>query len=296
MNPSRFRLPRGPASRSFLLAAGAAVVLSPREQEKLPIYSQAESDIVLQEVPSELERQIGVARRHLFATYRETHSQVQGVVSKWIGVEHAVENRVKAIISPEESLTPGVLYVGVATLTGSIITRSRALPIRLFFPPALFALSLNHFLPKTTENLTEYFGSLERTYLPTFAEKHAIARAHSAMTWERIKEATASGRERLNRGVESGVEKVQDATGLKLKETLGWGKDVSKQVEGRVAEVVHAAEVKVGEAKAVAEKKAEEVKGVIEKKAEEVKVAAEKKVDEVLPPVEKKAEEVKRLV
>ncbi|KAK1225209.1 hypothetical protein PQX77_011889 [Marasmius sp. AFHP31] len=292
MNPSRFRLPRGPASRSFLLAAGAAVVLSPREQEKLPIYSQAESDIVLQEVPSELERQIGVGRRHLFSTYRETHSQVQGVVSKWIGVEHAVENRVKALISPEESLTPGVLYVGVATLTGSIITRSRALPIRLFFPPALFALSLNHFLPKTTNNLTEYFGSLERTYFPTFAEKHAIARAHSAMTWERIKEATASGRESLNKGVESGLEKIQDATGLKLKESLGWG----KEVEGRVAEVVNAAEVKVVEAKAIAEKKVEEVKVVIEKKAEEVKEAAGKKVDEVLPPVEKKAEEVKRLV
>ncbi|KAL0573047.1 hypothetical protein V5O48_008906, partial [Marasmius crinis-equi] len=241
------------------------------EQEKLPIYSQPEPEILLQEVPSELERQIGVARRHLFAGYKETHSQVQGVVSKWIGVEHAVENRVKAIISPEESLTPGILYVGVATLTGSIITRSRALPIRLLVPPTLLALSLNHFLPKTTDNLTAYFSSLERTYFPNLADKHAVANAHSAMAWERLKEATASGRNSFYRGVEGGVEKIQEATGLKLKETLGWGKDVSQQVEERVVEVVHAAEAKLEEAKAIADKKIEEATVTVEKKTEEVK-------------------------
>ncbi|KAF9259038.1 hypothetical protein L218DRAFT_964022 [Marasmius fiardii PR-910] len=274
MNPSRFRLPRGSGPRSLLLAASVAAVLSPREQEKLPIYPQPDPEIIAQQVPSELERQIGNARRTVCATYKDTHSRVQDVVSKWIGVEHAVEHRIKAIISPDETLTPGILYVGVATLTGSIIARTRSLPIRVLFPPTLLALSMNHFLPKTTSNLTDYFGSVESTYFPTFAEKHAIANAHGSMAWERLKEATANGRERLNTGVETSLEKIQELTGLKLRESLGFGKQVTKEVEGRVVQAVHAAADKY----------------------EDVKVVAEKKVEEVVDKVEKKAEEVKRLV
>ncbi|KAG7086009.1 hypothetical protein E1B28_003532 [Marasmius oreades] len=275
MNPSRFRLPRGSSPRSLLLAAGAAAVLvSPREQEKLPIYPQPDPEIILQEIPSELERQIGIARRTLHTTYKETHSRVQGVVSKWIGVEHAIENRIKSIKSPQESLTPGILYIGIATLTASIISRPRSLPIRFLLPPTFFVLSMNQFLPKTTSNLGDYLGSLEHHYFPTLAEKHAVASAHTAMTWERMKSATRDTRERVHLGVESGVEKVQEVTGLKLKETLGWGKRVSGEVEGRVVQAVHA----------------------VENKVEEVKVVTEKRVDEVVEKTEKKAEEVKKLV
>ena len=46
---------------------------------------------MLQETPSELENQIGVARRAVTGVYLKAHQEVQGVVSKWIGVEQAVE-------------------------------------------------------------------------------------------------------------------------------------------------------------------------------------------------------------
>lgn len=46
---------------------------------------------MLQETPSELETQIGVARRAVTGVYSDAYSSVQGVISKWIGVEHAVE-------------------------------------------------------------------------------------------------------------------------------------------------------------------------------------------------------------
>ncbi|KAK7449827.1 hypothetical protein VKT23_013303 [Stygiomarasmius scandens] len=263
------RLPRRIGAKPLLLAA-AAVTLS-TEKEKLSIYPAPDPEIVVQEVPSELEKQIGVARRHLTAAYSDAHAQVQGLVSKWIGVEHAVEHRVKAIISPEESLTPGILYVGVATLSGSIIARNRMLPVRFLLPPTLLVLSMNQFLPKTSANLSEYLGSVEETYFPNLAEKHAIANAHSRMTWERLKEATASGRASLYSGVESAVEKVQEATGLKLKETLGFGREVSKKTEGRVMEAVQVAQQKAEEAKVAAESKLEEVKVEAEKKVEEIK-------------------------
>ncbi|ESK84567.1 hypothetical protein Moror_6090 [Moniliophthora roreri MCA 2997] len=128
----RHRLPKA-AQAAPLLASGIAATLStPLDREKLPIYSQSDIEILVQQVFSELERQI---------------------------------DRVKAIISPEESLTPEILYVGVATLSGSILARNRALPLRILLPPVLLALNANHFLSKTSCDLASYLLDLEDTYL-----------------------------------------------------------------------------------------------------------------------------------
>ncbi|KAF9468347.1 apolipo protein O-domain-containing protein [Collybia nuda] len=256
-----FRLPRRALLTSSVATAGVGLVHdTPQERERLSIYAEPTPEILLQETPSPLELQIGVARRRFLQTYSETHSHVQGAVSKWIGVEHAVENRVKAIISPEESLTPGLLYVGVATLSGSIIARNRFLPTRLLLPPAFLLISANHFLPKTTTNLRSYFASLEETYFPSFAEKHETANQHTLMTWERIKDTTQNGRGWLNKGAEKTMEKIQETTGLKLKETLGWTHVVAHKVEGKVAEAVKVAEEKVRQTTDSAQKLHEDIK------------------------------------
>ena len=49
-------------------------------------------DILLVDSPSQLEREIGVVRRHVLRVYDDAHAHVQGWVSRWIGVEHAVES------------------------------------------------------------------------------------------------------------------------------------------------------------------------------------------------------------
>ena len=167
-----------------------------------------------------------------------------------------VTGRVKSLIAPEERLTPGILYVGVAALTGSILTRSRALPARLIVPPIFFFATLKHFLPKTSHNLSAYGAELEERYAPSLREKHLTANAHAGMTWEWVKEATKDGREGLGKGVEDVVGRIQEVTGLKVKETLGWGEVVEK-TEGKVKEVVKAVEDNVAEALSVVEKKVE---------------------------------------
>lgn len=205
--------------------------------------------------------------------YRDAHARVQGLVSRWIGVEHAIESapffnlyiyffltsfadRVKAIIPANETLTPGILYVGIATLTGSILARNRFLPTRLLLPPAFLLMSMHHFLPQTTANLSTYLASLEDTYFPIAAEKHDIANAHMRMTWDRLKAATESGREGLGRGVVTAVDKAQAITGLKLKETLGWTQE-------KVVETTRVAEKKVTEVTEEAQKKSEDVKRLV---------------------------------
>lgn len=179
--------------------------------------------------------------------------------------------RVKSLAVPEEPLTPGLLYVGVTTLTGSVIARNRIIFARLLLPPTLLVLSMNHFLPKTSHNISSYLGELEEKYFPTLAEQHAIANAHTAMTWQRAKDATANSRESVGRGVESLLTRVQGSTGLKLKEALGMGEKSSKNLKTQIEEAVTAVETTAAEVQEAAEVKAGTVKEVAEKKVEEVK-------------------------
>ncbi|KAG6849128.1 hypothetical protein H0H93_011075 [Arthromyces matolae] len=251
------------------MAASAIVLHTPTE--KLSIYPTPTPDILLVDEPSILEREIGVVRRKATAVFQDTHSRIQELVSRWIGVEHAIENRVKSIIAPNEPLTPGLLYVGVATLSGSILARNRILATRLLLPPLFLFLSAKHFIPQTTENLTSYLGSLEDTYFPTLAQKHAVANAHTQMTWDRLKDASKDGREWANRGAVTAVDKVQEATGLKLKETLGWHQAEIQRVEAKVSEAIKGVEQKAVEATVVVEKALDDTKTEAIKKVEEKK-------------------------
>lgn len=95
------------------------------------------------------------------------------------------------------------------------------------------------------------------------------------MSWEMAKDKLAEGRVTLEKGVERSVSAVQDATGLKLREALGWGSRVSHEVakaaEERGSEVMKAAEKRGKEAVRKLEESTEDVRSAVEKKVEEVK-------------------------
>jgi organizing structure protein 2 len=104
-------------------------------------------------------------------------------------------------------------------------------PTRVLLPPIFLILSAQRFLPKATHNLSDYFGSLEDEYLPTVAQKHETAKAHSTMTWARVKDATKGINVQVEKAIRTAVDKVQEASGLKLRETLGWQRAVQAEIE-----------------------------------------------------------------
>jgi organizing structure protein 2 len=167
-------------------------------------------------------------------------------------------DRVKALIAPDEPLTPAMLYVGVAALSGSILARNRSVFARALLPPTLFLLSFKYLLPKTTHNVSAYAGSLEERHFPELAHKHAVAIAHSQMTWERLREAGISGRDRVQDGLESAVRKVQELTGLKVQETLARGSAMVSKAAEKAEEVVQPVRDATAEAGQPAEKAVEE--------------------------------------
>ncbi|KAF7350235.1 MICOS complex subunit [Mycena venus] len=231
---------------------------APPPRQKPSIYASPPSEILLLDAPSALEAHIGTVRRAVTGKYREAHASVQGVVTQWIGVENRVEHRIKSLLPPDERLVPGTLYAAVAFLTGAILARHRALPIRLLLPPALFVPTFAHFLPRTSSNIRAYASELEEHYAPGVAEKHEIGKAHAGMAWARLVEGGRGVGEGVKGGVLAAVEKVQGATGLKLREALGVVKEMEGKVERVVEEKIEDLERKVEETKVEVEEKAKE--------------------------------------
>jgi organizing structure protein 2 len=127
---------------------------------------------------------------------------------------------------------------------------------RVLLPPALFYLSFKYFLPKTTQNVSAYAGSLEERHFPTLAQKHAVAIAHTQMTLERIREAGIGGRDKFQDGLGSAVRKFQELTGLKVEEALGHQTSVASVVE-RVEEALQSTNVPPTEARQSTDKSTE---------------------------------------
>ncbi|KAJ7292067.1 apolipo protein O-domain-containing protein [Mycena rebaudengoi] len=201
-------------------------------------------------------RHIGVARRHATASYRSAHAHVQGVVSRWISVEHAVESacaltsrRVKSLLNTDERLTPGALYGGIAALSGAILARNCSLPIRILLPSVFAFDATYYFLPHTAANVQAYLGSLEDVYAPALARAHNTVNAHAWIGFERAGEAVREGRAKLDGGVLGAVDWAQAVTGLKLREALGRGR-----AEGGAAKVAAKKDGVVAEAEAAVAK------------------------------------------
>lgn len=154
-------------------------------------------------------------------------------MDRWIGVENAVESelcmfvfssnthppedKVSSLIPDDEPITPGILYVGVSTLAGSIFTRYRSLPLRILTPPILFTLSLNYFLPKTAHNLSGYYLELEAQHLPPFVRQQ---RESLIQSWNKTRSAADEQLHKAREGggslVQRGLQSVEQGTGLKV--------------------------------------------------------------------------------
>lgn len=205
-------------------------------QTKLSIYPTPIPELILLDTPSALEKRIGMVRREITGYYTGVHSKAQGIIDRWISVEEKVETRIKSFRDPTEPLNPGLLYTGISALTTSVLTRSRALPIRILLPPAALASAFAYFLPGTASRVGSYAEELEDRYVPRFGEIRRTSVAHSSIAWERAKNGAAAGRESLNNGVKGIVESIEQGTGLNLK-AMGWTQEAKKEAQS-VASVV----------------------------------------------------------
>lgn len=92
------------------------VIQSMHLDEQPSIYPAPDRDVLVVEAPTELERQIGIARRAATGTVNEAHARVQGLVDRWIGVEHAVERTFLSTYYYYDCVPPSTMLSSVANL------------------------------------------------------------------------------------------------------------------------------------------------------------------------------------
>ncbi|SNX86419.1 uncharacterized protein MEPE_05128 [Melanopsichium pennsylvanicum] len=187
---------------------------------KLSIYPLPDPKVEIVPVQTELERQIGSARRTVSSLTSDTRTTVRSLIDRWISIERSVEGQVKLLIPSSEPLTPGLLYVGVATLAGSIFTRYRAFPIRILTPPLALLVSLNLFNPQLSSNLGEYYTSVEQKYLPSLSKQRRNLVQQSQQYVNSTTKNIHQLKDKTEQGVRSGLQTVEQQTGLKVSDVV----------------------------------------------------------------------------
>ncbi|GAA5940722.1 hypothetical protein JCM1841_002203 [Sporobolomyces salmonicolor] len=149
---------------------------------RLPLYDQPAEPALLVPEKSPLQDEVAQARSFIQEAVKTVkHSADEGKAT-WLAWEHRAEDSVHTIVSPQDQLNPGALYVAVATLAGSILARNRSLLLRAILPPAFLLLSLNHFLPHTARNVGMKAEELEAEYVPQIGRwRRAFTSASSSL-------------------------------------------------------------------------------------------------------------------
>lgn len=182
----------------------------------------------------------------------------------------------KSVLPSDESLTPGIIYVLIAGLTGSVLTRTRAFPIRWLTPPLFTVLAAPYFLPKTSHNVRAYLSRVEDAHMPELAREHDRLNARLGSMWNSSVQTVSGAGDQAKGWSKKAVQTVEDKTGLRVGEGI------------RKAQEVAAGEVKkrVDEAKSLREKKMETVGYVVEQKP----------VAEIVRPVQEEQKPVSRVI
>ncbi|ORX35784.1 apolipo protein O-domain-containing protein [Kockovaella imperatae] len=194
--------------------------------DKLPIYAESSDRIVtLIEVGNPISPYVAQARTSLGDAFSGASDYVQNGVSRWITFERKVEREVKSVLPKDESLTPGIIYVLIAGLTGSVLTRTRAFPIRFLAPPLLTLAAMPYFLPRTSHNLRAYLSDVEDKHFPEIGASHDQLNARLAMHWDMLTNRLGSATQDAKGWGERAVQGIENSTGLRVGDAVQRGRE-----------------------------------------------------------------------
>lgn len=123
--------------------------------------------------------QIGRARLALYQQAVRGERAVDNALTKTLSLEHSFTSTIRSLAPPRESgekIFPGALYVLVASMAGSIVTRNRNILLRASVPVAVGITAANFVLPITTRNVGDLAWTYEERY-PVLADAHLRTKA-----------------------------------------------------------------------------------------------------------------------
>ncbi|KAL6709522.1 hypothetical protein ACN47E_001457 [Coniothyrium glycines] len=161
--------------------------------------------------------QIGHARIALYRQAVRGEQAVDNALTKTLRLEHSFTSTIRSLAPPKESgekIMPGGLYVLVATMAGSIITRNRNILLRASVPAVVGIAAANIVLPVTSKNVGDLIWTYEKKY-PVLADAHLRTRdriahlietgkAHAGMTATLVEDKLSETRNSLEGWVKKG--------------------------------------------------------------------------------------------
>ncbi|BEI85477.1 hypothetical protein CcaverHIS002_0508780 [Cutaneotrichosporon cavernicola] len=207
---------------------------------KLPIYENPndEGTVTLVVHHNPLSEHIATAREATAEAVGSVRGVLQSGVSSWIDFERGVEREIKSVVPKDENLTPGIIYVLVAGLTGSVLTRTRSFPVRFLAPPVFALAALPYFLPKTAHNLRAYISDIEDKQAPEFAAKHDAFNHNLEMHWHMAIDRLRGVSHEAAQWSSKAAEGVENATGLRVGDTLRRGQAAAAAKIGETRAVI----------------------------------------------------------
>ncbi|KAF2121737.1 apolipo protein O-domain-containing protein [Lophiotrema nucula] len=156
--------------------------------------------------------QIGYARLWAYKQATKAEDGVNNALTETLKLEHSFTSTIRGLAPSRESgekVLPGGLYVLVATMAGSIITRNRNILLRASVPVAIGIGTAYAVIPVTMENVGNLVWKYEEKY-PVLADTHLRAKARVQSFWETGKAHTAMSAGMLQDKVGETREKLED--------------------------------------------------------------------------------------
>ncbi|GKZ81615.1 hypothetical protein AnigIFM56816_006136 [Aspergillus niger] len=164
-----------------------------------------------------LTAQVRQARLFLYENSLAVETKFNNFLSRALHIENAFTNTVASLApSPEsgERLLPGGVYVVVAAMAGSIVSRNRGILLRTASPLAFGTVAAWTLLPVTMRNVSDLVWEYEKR-VPAVADTHLQVRekaehlwytgiAHSGMARAMMEEKIGDVRKKLEEVVSKG--------------------------------------------------------------------------------------------
>ncbi|PSK54072.1 hypothetical protein B9Z65_7878 [Elsinoe australis] len=171
-----------------------------------------ESPVPPQPAPSKptptdrLAQQVKETRLFLHKYAVKTEDGINNTMTRFLQLESDFTSTIASLAPPKgsnERVLPGAVYVLVAAMAGSIVTRNRNILLRATVPVAAGITTSHYALPITTRNVGDLIWKYEEKY-PVIRDNHLRAR-------ESITHFVQTGIAHSKMGVAMAEEKVSDA-------------------------------------------------------------------------------------
>lgn len=135
------------------------------------------------------------ARLALYQQSVRAEDGVNNALTETLRLEHSFTSTIRSLAPPKESgerVFPGALYVLVASMAGSIVTRNRNILLRASVPAAIGIGAAYAVLPLTMKNVGDLAWTYEEKY-PVLADTHLRTKERVTRFWETGKAHSAMG-------------------------------------------------------------------------------------------------------